>query len=149
MDTVRCRILSFALEIEREAPDAGEAEAKTEPVPQERVRHIYTTTIVSAGPANVAIGGSEFTQGVVQKGDLESLRNYLAELGIEREDVDAVSRDVGSDEPRETKIEKAKTWLWNLTLKSVAKAGEVGVNNIVALAAKALFSYLGVEGVHK
>jgi hypothetical protein len=34
IDTVRNRILSFALEIEAEAPDAGEAPPNTIPVPQ-------------------------------------------------------------------------------------------------------------------
>jgi hypothetical protein len=149
METVRNRILSFSLEIWKEAPDAGEAAPKVEPVPQERVRHIYLTTIFASGTGNVAVGSSDFTQAnyaSVQQGDANSLSKYLSDLGIDSDDVNAIVRDVESPDPVETKIGKAKTWLVNLAMKAATKAGESSVSAVVGLAAKALFTYLGVPG---
>ena len=61
VDTVRNRVLSFALEIEGEAPDAGEAPVNSQPVPQDRVTHIFNTYI-SGNVQNVATGSTNFSQ---------------------------------------------------------------------------------------
>lgn len=61
LDAVRNRILSFVLEIEAEAPDAGEAAINSNPVPQEKVHQIFNTYI-SGNVQNVATGSSEFEQ---------------------------------------------------------------------------------------
>nr|WP_080666291.1 hypothetical protein [Pseudomonas chengduensis] len=61
IDTVRTRILNFVLEIESEAPDAGEAEPNITPVPQEKVTQIFNTYITGT-VQNVATGGSNFSQ---------------------------------------------------------------------------------------
>jgi len=45
LDTIRTRILNFALEIEEQAPAAGEAAPNANPLPQERVSHIFNTYI--------------------------------------------------------------------------------------------------------
>lgn len=61
LDAVRNRILSFVLEIEAEAPDAGEAAINSNPLPQEKVHQIFNTYI-SGSVQNVATGSSEFEQ---------------------------------------------------------------------------------------
>ena len=61
LDAVRNRILSFVLEIEAEAPDAGEAPINSNPLPQEKVHQIFNTYI-SGNVQNVATGSSEFEQ---------------------------------------------------------------------------------------
>jgi hypothetical protein len=45
VDTVRTRVLNFVLDIEAEAPEAGEAPLNSNPVPQDRVQHIFNTNI--------------------------------------------------------------------------------------------------------
>lgn len=45
LDTIRTRVLNFVLEIEAEAPEAGEAPANSSPVPQDRVQQIFNTYI--------------------------------------------------------------------------------------------------------
>jgi hypothetical protein len=45
IDTIRTRVLNFALEIEAEAPEAGEAQPNSNPVPQERIEQIFNTNI--------------------------------------------------------------------------------------------------------
>ena len=61
LDAVRNRILSFVLEIESEAPNAGEAPINSNPVPQERVHQIFNTYI-AGNVQNVATGSSDFEQ---------------------------------------------------------------------------------------
>ena len=61
LDAVRNRILSFVLEIESEAPDAGEAPINSNPVPQERVHQIFNTYI-TGDVQNIATGSSDFEQ---------------------------------------------------------------------------------------
>ena len=76
VDTVRTRILNFVLEIEAEAPDAGEAPANSTPVPQEKVTQIFNTYI-SGQVQNVATGGSNFRQEASSTGVNESLFSDL------------------------------------------------------------------------
>src|SRR6476661_873539 len=59
LDAVRNRILSFVLEIEARAPDAGEAPANSNPLPPEQVHQIFNTYI-SGNVQNVATGGRDF-----------------------------------------------------------------------------------------
>lgn len=61
LDAVRNKILSFVLEIEAEAPDAGEAAINSSPVAQEKVHQIFNTYI-SGHVQNVATGSSDFEQ---------------------------------------------------------------------------------------
>lgn len=53
--------MSFVLEIESEAPDAGEAPINSNPVPQEKVHQIFNTYI-TGNVQNVATGSSDFEQ---------------------------------------------------------------------------------------
>lgn len=45
IDTIRTRVLNFVLDIETEAPEAGEAPLNSNPLPQDRVEHIFNTNI--------------------------------------------------------------------------------------------------------
>lgn len=58
LDTVRNRILSFVLEIEEEAPDAGEALPDSQPLPQERVSQVFNTYIMG-NVGSIASGGGK------------------------------------------------------------------------------------------
>lgn len=63
VNTVRNKILDFALEIESEAPDAGEAPVNSRPMAEEKVHQIYNITINGTGH-NVATGSSDFSQNI-------------------------------------------------------------------------------------
>jgi hypothetical protein len=103
LDTIRNRVLLFALEIWKEDPDAGDAPAAGQAaVSSERVDQIFNTYVV--GPtAAVSIGGGAIHQAVevtVTPGDIESLRAALTQLGIGRSDIrdleEALAEDAGS-----------------------------------------------------
>lgn len=61
LDTVRTRVLNFVLEIEAEAPEAGEAPANSSPLPQDKVHQIFNTYI-TGNVQNVATGSSNVNQ---------------------------------------------------------------------------------------
>lgn len=61
LDEIRNRILNFVLEIEAQAPNAGEAELNSTPVAPEKVHQIFNTYI-SGSVQNVATGSHSFQQ---------------------------------------------------------------------------------------
>ena len=67
LDTVRTRVLNFALEIEKEYPNAGEAAVNSNPVPEEKVSQVFNTFITGT-VQNLATGSNN----VEQKAQLDS-----------------------------------------------------------------------------
>ncbi len=61
IDTIKTRVLNFCLEIEAEAPDAGEAPLNAPPISQDKVTQVFNTYITGT-VQNVATGGSHFNQ---------------------------------------------------------------------------------------
>lgn len=89
VEAVRNRILSFILEIEKEAPDAGEDSLKTQKISPERVTQVFNTTIygnvgnISEASQNV---NQRTTINIVQN-DLNSLKDYLSSVGIPKSEI--------------------------------------------------------------
>lgn len=131
LDTLRTRILGFALDIEQENPRAGEIPGRHDaPIPQERVAQIVNHTIFAGGNPTVAIGSSGFQQSTrheVQLGDWDGLRAALAELGVSAEDVVELERALASDSPtdQEGGIGPA-TRRWIATAASKVGGGAAG-----------------------
>lgn len=61
LDKIRNNVLNFVLEIESEAPEAGEAPINSQPVDQEKVQQIFHTYI-TGNVQNVATGSNNVTQ---------------------------------------------------------------------------------------
>jgi hypothetical protein len=76
LDTIRNKILSFALEIEGESPNAGEAPVNSNPVPQEKVHQIFNTYI-TGDVQNLATGSEDFQQTVNQADNSEVFSKLL------------------------------------------------------------------------
>jgi hypothetical protein len=78
LDVVKNRILSFVLEIEAEAPDAGEAAINSNPLPQEMVHQIFNTYI-SGNVQNVATGSTDFEQNAINNAASPEVFSQLTE----------------------------------------------------------------------
>jgi hypothetical protein len=148
LDTVRTRILNFVLEIESEAPDAGEAAPGAHPVPQERVNQVFHTQIFG-NVGNVAAGGERFPQSnvtAVVQGDFNSLRTYLMGLGVAPSDVneleDATTKDRAS--VQHGMGEHSDKWLGKMIGKAASGALSVGTTVATTLLTKALTQYWGL-----
>ncbi|MCL5959400.1 MAG: hypothetical protein M1358_08805 [Chloroflexi bacterium] len=149
LDTVRNRILNFVLEIEEEAPEAGEAKPGTRPLPGERVNQVFNTYILG-GNNNLASGSSNFTQNVVntvQKGDFDSLRSYLASLGVSAKEIQELEKAIQQDgEPQHPRQfgEKVAGWIGKMTSKAVSGAWSGVTAAAAELLFKAVASYYGI-----
>ena len=61
LDTVRTRVLSFALQIESEYPEAGEASINSKPIPEEKISQVFNTYITGT-VQNLAAGSHHVKQ---------------------------------------------------------------------------------------
>lgn len=128
IDTVRTRILEFALEIEKLNEDAGEAPSGSAPLPLDKVQYVYNTTIMG-GATNVAIGNvdvSQVAQGVRQ-GDWGSLEKALISVGIPIDELAELKRAIEEDgvEGVDGVGPRTKGWLEKIVTK--AKTGAIGL----------------------
>jgi len=152
IDTVRNRILEFVLKIENEAPDAGEALPGAQPIPFETVQQLFKIYVLG-DVGNLALGGSDVTQFMhqdVYKGDLESLKKYLLDLGfdlegsdleelegaLENDKIDGTQKNIGS---------RTKEWIDKMKSKVSTGAGAVGVSVATELISKGIEMYLGLH----
>ncbi len=107
LDTIRTRILNFVLEIEAEAPEAGEAATNSNPVPQDRVQQIFNTYITGnvQNVANASPGANlnatyneqnpELFRDLIQAINTSGIERSIAAAAIESTNAmaNATSRD--------------------------------------------------------
>jgi len=150
VDTVRTRVLNFALEIEQEAPDAGEAPANSTPVPQDRISQIFNTYVYGTGH-NVAAGGENVKQVStvnVTQGDLSSLKRALATNGMSAADLEELERAVREDEAKEKGVpfgKRVTEWMGKALRKAGTETWKIAREAAGSLLTKALSGYYGLD----
>lgn len=153
LDSVKTRVLGFAIDLEREAPDAGDSPVGSHPISQDKLNQFFINNI--AGPvANLSNSGSSFSQVAevsIQSGDWDALYNYLRSLGLATSDLQGLQADL--DEARQSgksakeALEgKPRGWIDRLTAKAAETATGVGVEAATKAIIKAIVSYLGLPG---
>lgn len=152
LGTIRNRILMFALEIEGENPDAGEAPIGSDPIAQPVVTQHFNTTILG-GTNTLAIAGRDVQQTItnIAVGDWDSLQEALRVVGLEDRDIGdlkaALDADTSDGETPLTEIgEKTQGWLGKIMTKvrtgSLVLASGLTVEVLVDL----IMKYLGLTG---
>jgi len=152
IDSVRNRILSFALDLEKVAPQAGEGAVGAAPINPEKVHQVFQTNIYG-NVATYAAGSSDVSQTVgsmITQGDYSALGRELTNLGFTEQDIDelkvALEQDANCGEKRIGRSVGA--WLG----KALGKAGEGVLKVSVDVAAKVLPSlisqHLGLPPSH-
>jgi len=148
VDAVRNRILGFALEIEKRAPDAGESPLNLYPLPQETVTQIFHTNI-TGNVQNVATGSTNVHQQAtitVERENFEQLEAALLNVGLVPEDVESLKRAIQKD--REEQVteklggEKGK-WLQKVLSKAASGGLSATVDVASSVIVKALSQYFG------
>jgi len=148
IDTVRNKVLSFVLEIEAEAPDAGEAPPDTKPISEERVAQVFQT-VVMGNVTNLAAGNGAIAQSTdikVVQNDLDSLRQYLSSVGIGEPDLKKLDKAIKEDAESSVKDElgnKVRTWIGKMVSKSGSTAWNVATSVATQLLIQALSKYYG------
>ncbi|MDO8631890.1 MAG: hypothetical protein Q7R41_15495 [Phycisphaerales bacterium] len=143
IDTVRNRVLEFALQMEKEAPAAGET--GTPSVSNERVSQLYQNIIVG-DVANLALGGEHVVQGslVVVEGDWESLAKHLGELGIPLQDVQELKCALAADKGSSGIGASTAGWVAKLLQRASSGVLKVGSAVTTGLVVRAVSKYLGI-----
>ena len=150
VDTIKTRVLNFVLEIEEEAPDAGEAPPHQPPLPQEKVSQVFNTYI-TGNVQNVATGSSHFTQAGefrVVEGDFSTLAEYLRSYGVANKDVDKLKDAIDTDKKVDGKAafgKRVQAWLAEMVGKAASGTWKVGTSAATTVLGKALAKYFGLE----
>lgn len=150
LDTVRNRVLSFVLEIEAEAPDAGEAPPNTKPIPDERITQVFNTYI-QGNVTSLTAGSQTITQTTeitIIKNDLDSLKQYLKSLGISEPDLGELEEAISEDSKSEVKGKlgkKVRGWLGKMISKAGSSTWNVATSVATHLLITALSAYYGSE----
>jgi hypothetical protein len=152
VDSVRNRVLNFVLEIESEAPDAGEAQINKPPLPQERVTQVFNTTIYG-DVGNIAEGSTNVTQSStlqVFKCDFESLRKQLLELDVPSTEIDELETAIKKDDKNEVIKNKSlgegvTSWVGNLITKSAKGTIPILQSSSANIITKAILLYYGID----
>lgn len=152
LDSVKTRVLGFAIDLEREAPNAGELPIGSQPpLSSEKMTQIFNTNI-TGNVGNLANAGTGFSQSAVvqvEQGNWQSLQSHLLELGLSGGDIDGLKADLDrvlAANSQEEKSKAAGTWIGRLASKVAAGAAGVGLEVAAAGVAKAIASYLGLPG---
>jgi hypothetical protein len=149
LDSVKTRILDYAIDLEREAPNAGETPIGSQPpLSSEKMTQIFNNTI-NGNVGNVSNSGQNITQNAsIQLGNWDSLTQQLTSLGLKPADFESMQDDL--DKAREAKDEKEKSatasnWISRLTMKAIEGATGVGIEAAAAGVAKAIAAYVGLS----
>jgi len=132
LDQIRNRVLSFALEIEAENPEAGEATLQgSPPIPEAKMQQIFNTNIY--GGTNVVSSGSQsqisdFEQNVAT---WDGLAAALRQIGLKEPDITDLADAIQADVTSPSKPGPAVTgWVDSITAKITS--GAINVTNSAA-----------------
>jgi len=143
VDSVRSRLVGFAIAIESENPEAGEASVRDTPVRPEIVTQSFHTNIYG-GTNNVAAGGGRVSQRqkLAPVGDFELLRRSLESAGASGEEIAELQMAVANVDTHDEQQSAADSWLGR-TARRAAYATRAFT---IDLAAKAIADYLRPPG---
>ena len=151
LDTVRTRILSFVLKIEREIPPAraNDDMAIAEILPSHVEHHFHTTIIGDVSQLAVGSGAQQnMTLTQIAAGDTAGLRARLAELKVPDHDVNALELALAEDRASGTTGavgEKTTGWLGRMVMKAGSGVWKVGSDVAANTLTSLIQQYLGLK----
>jgi hypothetical protein len=146
LDTVRNRVLNFVLEIEAQAPEAGEVPVGKPALSSDRVNQVFNTVIMG-GTNTIAAGGSVQVAVGVQVGDVASLIRYLRQLGVTEDDAKELNQALQSDAKPSAEDRfgpRVSSWLGKMVAKAASGSWKVGSAVASDVLSKALLKYYGL-----
>lgn len=150
LDSVKTRVLGFAIDLEREAPNAGDAPLGSSTVSQEKVTQIFHTNIYG-NVGNVSNAGNNFSQQAdisVRPGDWESLRAFLSSQGLPEHGIDGLREalDRVREMPAKDEVERERvksTWSEKIRDQLSTITGAVVAEGVISAIKMAIETYLG------
>ena len=136
---IRDRVVEFAIDIEAENPDAGEAEPGELPISEQRVTQIFNQHFYGDHAA-VATGGRDAVQHMNTSIDIAGLQAALRGLGVDDEEREAFIEAIREDESDSSSSPgpRARAWLARLQTGSVTLGSGVAIGTATDLIGKLL-----------
>ena len=149
VDTVRNRVLSFMLEMEQQAPNAGEFPSNEHTISLEKMNAVFQT-IIYGNVGNIASGSSNLSQTssieIVQN-DLESLINFLKTQNIEEKDLKDLKNALKKDKKPiigKTFGKNISGWMGKMVTKAASGVWKISTSVAAEVLSKALMKYYGL-----
>ncbi|HYR91609.1 MAG TPA: hypothetical protein VE422_46575 [Terriglobia bacterium] len=145
IETVRNRVLRFALELQKTLPNIDESPESLPTAQRETALHMFQT-IVYGNVGNVTTGGTNVNQtATIIPGDPDTLRRALAGLGIEKSDIAELETALKDDGIATDGRLGSRTsrWLGQLCEKAASGVGQVAISTAGNIVPKLIMQYLG------
>ncbi|MBU4277584.1 MAG: hypothetical protein KKC30_12650 [Proteobacteria bacterium] len=147
LNSVRNRILDFALAVWKENPKAGDVDGKpTSIIESSKVTQIFNFTIHGGNTSLVGLAAdSPITINIMER-NFDYLKQILLEKGVREIDLDGLKNAL-DQEPTVDSPEgfgpKVSSWIANMVGKAAMGTWEIGVGAAGALLAQAISKYYG------
>jgi hypothetical protein len=143
IDRIRNSALTFALELQREFPNAGEIGGPTvADVEVQQVIHNITNNIHGDG-VNIAIGSGNTQIAAVAPGDLIGFLQAVRELGIDGDELSELAAIVTSDDDPEVKRSRARAFADRIRAGSVVLGTELAATLVADGVIALVVDFLG------
>jgi hypothetical protein len=147
LNSVRNRILDFALALWKENPSAGDTGSTAPKIEPAKVNQIFNTTVYG-GPATVVGSAAHSTLSFdIMVNDIAGLERALRDAGINSSDVAELKEAIASDPtPRDMRSlgPRVRDWIANMTTKAAKGAWDVGIEAAGGILAAAISRYYGI-----
>ena len=149
LNSVRNRILDFALALGKEAPSAGEPQKdSTSPSPDKnRVTQIFNTTVYGGAANLVGTARSSSISFNISTKDFSSLESFLIANHVSPADISELKTALESDPPPtapETFGPKVASWMGTMVAKAASGGWGIGINAAGNLLSQAIAKYYGL-----
>ena len=143
LDQVKNKLLDFVLSLQESSITSEDLDNRA--VKPEAVRNLFSYYIL--GDHNIVASGEHVEQRVtqVQKGDVNSLLDYLSGFNIDENDLSELKKAVAS-EPIATRGDygpKVRAWLGGMISKAASRSWDIGLDAASKLLTDALKGYYG------
>ncbi len=148
LNTVRNRILDFALAVWKEDPTAGEGnDSASRNIEPSRVTQIFNTTVYGGAANLVGSATNSPVSFTVSQNDFDSLEKALRDNGVQDNDVEELRKAVATDE-RPQKAggfgPQVSSWIANMTKKAADGSWTIGLQVAGNLLYQAISKYYGL-----
>lgn len=145
LNTVRNKIMDFALAVWKEEPTAGESQAgSTGGIEPGKLTQIFNTTVYGGAANLVGTATNSSVSFVINANDFESLQSILKENGVQDEDIGEL-KDALESEPQPKKEggfgPRVSSWIAKMMQKAAEGSWGVGVGAAGTLLAQAISKF--------
>ncbi len=149
LDTVRNRVLGFALAIEAELPGGSEASLEESTISEEKVSQVFQTHIYGdvGSLAQASSGFAQIGEVRIGRNDFDSLKGFLTKYHVEDVDIEDLKEalDADANDGISDRIgPQSSSWIGNMIEKSSSGAWSVAVSVAAHVLTDAISQYLGL-----